>query len=162
MDTHTHILSDENENKTQSKKLWKELSVQKGRCIVLLQCFPLTKTHFACSRPRIAMPFSALHQRACINGLIWNTEYQIWMAHNGKKTVQHLFVAPGVGFFFFVVIRTIRGMNCTIRCASIINNLFSVKVHIEAAACWLVSFGKMALILPGKRNEHILQMLMMK
>lgn len=34
------------------------------------------------------------------------------------------------------------GQNCFVRCTSTINNLFSVKVHIEAAACWLVSFGR--------------------
>lgn len=39
--------------------------------------------------------------------------------------------------------------NGVVRCTAIINNLFSVEVHIGADACWVVSFGKMALICSG-------------
>lgn len=78
---------------------------------------------------------------------------------NGK-TVQLLFFFVYIAFSLCVLFSFYNSSHnkwyellYDARCTSIINNLFSVKVHIEAAACWLDSFGKMALIFHVERER---------
>lgn len=107
--------------------------------IQLVLSFGHCKSHFPCS--------NVVHKPR----LIWNADFQIWIAatYPLRKAVQLFF------YYSAQYERGWHGLLYDVRCTRIINNLFSVEVHIETDACWLASFGRMAaLICSSSERTH--------
>lgn len=144
------ILSDE--KRTEPKKnIWKELSVQKGRwhIEVLLEALFMNKIFILLELQKANFfPWLSYIKRADMKHRISNMNSEC-LTHHRKNCPAHFFSLCAPARSPIRCDSLHNKENGVVRCTAIINNLFSVEVHIGADACWVVSFGKMALICSG-------------